>query len=163
MTISLPVVLNGLGIVGIVGGAATILLSRNSKENSAVATELIDNLQKLRDADKEEFTRRITLLEHQHNENTVIIASLQGQITTLKDVPLRDLAKTMRAMSKDTKANAQSNAEILKTLLASATLLAQNTQHIADAAQTVKTDLVRDTENAANAVRVVKTDLKESK
>ncbi len=133
--------LNSLGIISLLGGAVTIILSRNSKENSAVAGELIDNLQKLREADKEEFTRRITLLEHQHNENTVIIASLQGQITTLKDVPLRDLAKTMKAMSRDTKANAQSNAEILKTLLASATLLAQNTQHVAEAAEAVKTDL----------------------
>ena len=153
-------ILDSLGVVALIGGTVAILMSKTAKENTLASTELIVNLEKLRKADTELFNKRITELEQRNGDNLILITNLQGQLNSIKDVPLQDLAKSMKAISKDTRANALNNAKILQTLLSSATLLVENTQNIANKTEQVKDDLARENENASNAVRIVKEDLK---
>ena len=153
-------ILDSLGVVALIGGTVAILMSKTAKENTLASTELIVNLEKLRKADTELFNKRITELEQRNGDNLILITNLQGQLNSIKDVPLQDLAKSMKAISKDTRANALNNAKILQTLLSSATLLVENTQNIANKTEQVKDDLARKNENASHAVRIVKEDLK---
>jgi hypothetical protein len=98
--------------------------STTRKVNDVASTELIANLTKLRETDREEFNNRLKLLENQHVEDAKALANMQGQIATYKEIPLERLAKSMEQMAVDSRANAISNAEILATLKKSAIIAA---------------------------------------
>jgi hypothetical protein len=141
-------ILDGFGIVSIVSGGVVIIFGRTSRLNTATANELITNLQKLREADKEEFNYRIQALEalhiedqKQHVANVTAIANLQGQIQTYKDIPLQKLAAAMESLKTDSRANADTNAKILETLQASAVVLAKDTSSVAAATERVRSTL----------------------
>lgn len=69
-----------------------------------------------------------------HSENEKAIANLQGQIDTLKTVPLQQISAGLDAIS-------QTNAKILETLEQSASTLARNTAQVGKAVEQVRSDL----------------------
>jgi len=153
MTSITTLVLDSLGIVALVGGGLTVLFSGRNKENNSASTELIDKLEKLRSADREEFSKqqkadrdefsaRIKVLEVQHVEDAKKQASLQGQIDILKNIPLGNIDATL--------------VEIRDTLKSSAIVLALDTKDAALAAKEVKSTLSKDNTAVADAATIVK-------
>jgi hypothetical protein len=118
------VALDGVGFATLFIGAMAYLKSTTRKVNDDASVELIANLTKLRETDKEEFNSRLKLLEAQHFEDAKMLANMQGQIATYKELPLERLAKAMETMAIDTRTNAVSNTEILATLKKSAIIAA---------------------------------------
>lgn len=116
--------LDVVGAVSLVIGAIAYLKSTTRKVNDGAATELIANLTALRETDKEEFNKRLKALEDQHLEDAKLLAHMQGQIATYKDVPLQELSVSMASIATDIKLNAQSSAQILETLRKSAVIAA---------------------------------------
>lgn len=112
-----------------------------SKVDSAIADKTVKDLRdaieardiRLKDADLRSAADGLKLknqqIEHDDKIKTMItdIATLQGQINIIKDIPLASIDITMK--------------EILSTLKSSATLLAVDTKDAATAAAKVKTDL----------------------
>lgn len=134
-------VLDALGVTGIVVGGYVASKSVYSKENGAAATELIANLQKLRETDKAEFMRRIKALENRHaederlhNENSKAIADLQGQLKTYKELPLVTLADGIKEV-------AASNKEILAQLRETATIAAEDRDVLTNQNLHIKTEV----------------------
>jgi hypothetical protein len=115
---------DSIGFLALIAASAIYLKSTTRKVNDGAATELIANLTKLRETDKEEFNNRLKILEAQHLEDAKALANMQGQIATYKDIPLEKLADTMTSMAVDIRSNAQSNAAILETLQRSAVIAA---------------------------------------
>jgi hypothetical protein len=115
---------DAIGFITLVIGAIAYIKSTTRKVNDTASTELISNLTKLREIDREEFNNRLKSLEAQHVEDAKLLANMQGQIATYKEIPLERLAKAMEAMAVDTRANAVSNSAILDTLKRSALIAA---------------------------------------
>jgi hypothetical protein len=143
MTSTATVILDGLGIVGFIGGGLVTLFSRTSKENTSAATELIANLQKLRETDKEEFNMRIKALEDQHIEdekrhleNVKAISDLQGQVKVYKELPLKELAEGIRKV-------ATSNAEILKELRKTSAIAAEDRDVLTNSNKHIRNEVDR--------------------
>lgn len=106
--------------------AIIYLRAGTRKVNDSAATELIKNLTRLRETDKEEFNSRLKCLEEQHVEDAKLLAHMQGQIAAYRDIPLQDLSVSMQAMAADIKVSTQAQAEILKTLKGSALIAAED-------------------------------------
>ena len=172
------ILLDGLGIVAIVGGGLIILFGRRSKENSLAGNELIDKLEKLRKADKEEFTKqqeidreefdkRLKLIESQRNECSNKIASLQGQIDVLKNVPLGNIDATLIEIRDSLKSSAVILAIDTKDVAEKAkevkSALNKNDSAIAGNAEIVRLTLLKNTADAALAAALVKTTLADRK
>lgn len=123
--ISAPtVILDALGIVAFIGGSVAYLKSGTRKVNDAASVELIANLTKLRETDKEDFNKRLTVLENQRKEDTQSIARLEGQVQAYKDIPLQAISASMEKMAQVNASIANSNAQILDTLKSSALIAA---------------------------------------
>lgn len=135
-------ILDGLGVAGLVGGGLIVLFGRRSKENSSASTELIDKLEKLRLVDKEDFNGRLKSMEQQRNDCSNKIAGLQGQIDVLKNIPLGNIDSTL--------------VEIRDTLKSSAVVLALDTKDVADKAKEVKTTLSKEGTAVANTAEIVR-------
>lgn len=120
----------GVGGLAVITGAIVLIKSKTVSVNSAAGDELIDKLEKLRAADKEEFDNRLKKIEKQRNDCSKAIASLQGQIDVLKNIPLVDIAAALRNI-------AHSNDKIVRRLDKSAAVLVKDTKEVADAVQSV--------------------------
>ena len=167
MTPTLTLVLDGLGIVGLIGGGVATVFSRTARVNSNASKELIDSLEKLRLVDRENFDNRLKSLEEQHIEDAKKQSSLQGQIDILKNIPLgnidatlieiRDTLKSSAVvLALDTTAAASAAQEVKSTL-------SKNDTAVADAATIVKLTLIKNTADAALAAALVKTTLAEKR
>ena len=118
------IALNTVGIFGLAVGAIVYIRSTTRKVNDSASVELIANLTKLRETDREEFTKRIKLLEDSRAENQQAIARLEGQVAAYKDIPLQSIAASMEKMAQVNSSIAESNAKILQTLQQSAVIAA---------------------------------------
>lgn len=114
------------GIVVLVIGSVAYYTSSRRKVSDEAATELISKLTALREADKEEFSNRLKCLEDQHLEDAKLMAHMQGQIATYKDVPLRELSDSLKTIAVDIKISTDAQNEILKTLRSSALIAAED-------------------------------------
>jgi len=152
----LTIVLDAIGFIAVVAGSAAIFFSNISIQNRTAATELIANLQKLRDSDKEELNKQLSELKNQLNdmedrrkEDLQSIAHLQGQLDTYKDLPLREWADTMKVIA-TTNSNtemqlniiASSNKDILTVLQGSALLAAKDRNTLLNQSQTIQEQTV---------------------
>jgi hypothetical protein len=141
MTTLPTIVLDGLGVVAIVtSGVFTIFGSRN-KNNDRVSTELINKLTALREADKEEFSNRLNLLEEQHLEDSKALSSMSGQIDVLKSIPLVNIDTTLKEIAKFNKSIADVNSKILDRLELTASDLVAANKEVAFKVRKVKEDL----------------------
>lgn len=113
------IILDILGLIGLSGGGLVILFSSRSKENNKASSELIANLTKLRETDKEDFNKRIKALEDQRVDDIKAIADLQGQVKVYKELPLRELAEGIKQV-------ASSNEKILNELQKTAVFAAED-------------------------------------
>lgn len=81
-----------IGSIALVGGALLVLLSNRNKAATEAQNRLIQ-------AQKD----RLDILEKQHIESAKLIGQLQGQLTAYKDLPLKEIAHSMKAISEGQK------------------------------------------------------------
>lgn len=127
--------LDGAGIIAIIISGYIYLRSSTRKVNDQASVELIANLTKLRETDREEFNARLKNLEEQHLADMKLMAHMQGQIATYKELPLERLAISMDAIAADTKLNVTAIAEMLTSLQRSA-LIAREDRSVLTGAKT---------------------------
>lgn len=153
-------------IVG-VGGGLIALMSRRNKDNNSAGTELIDKLEKLRLVDKEDFDKRLKAMEGQRNECANKIASLQGQIDTLKNVPLGNIDATLveirDTLKKSAVVLALDTESAASEVKATAARLGKDDTAKADTAEIVRLTLLKSNTDTALAAALVKTTLAESR
>ena len=119
--------------------AVLVIISRIPKQTIEQQKDLIQAL-----------TGRIEDLEKSHEndvknhlESVKAIANLQGKIDVYKEIPLKDIADSMKQMSKVNSEIAKSNDLILRTLQKSAKTLATENQTVQE--QTVIHQTVEET------------------
>lgn len=131
MTEITGIIISASGVVTVIVGIAFFSWFKILKETNVL---LKDQNEELKIANKELLLR--------HNENLVQLASLQGQIDTIKSIPLANIDQTLKQIIKFNKSQSVTNRAILKNLEASATVLARNTENAAGEARLVRADLV---------------------
>jgi len=141
MTSLATTVLDGLGVVALVSGGMLTIFSSRSKMNESVSTELISKLTELRKADKEEWQKRLDVLEEQHVDDVKALSSMAGQIDVLKSIPLVNIDTTLQNIAKFNKSIMEVNSKILDRLETSATDLVTSNEVTATAVKKVKADL----------------------
>lgn len=97
---------NILGLIMLVGGAILILASKVKSDNLADLKDRVAILE----TEREEARK-------QHIENQKAIANLEGQLSTYKEIPLKQIAQSLTELSK-------SNDKILNVLENSALIAA---------------------------------------
>jgi hypothetical protein len=141
MTSLATAVLDGFGVVALVSGGVLTIFSSRSKVNESASTELISKLTELRKADKEEWQKRLDVLEEQHVDDVKALSGMAGQIDVLKSIPLVNIDTTLQNIAKFNKSIMEVNTKILDRLEVSATDLAKSNKKKAEAVREVKTDL----------------------
>jgi hypothetical protein len=109
-------------LVGL-GGAFSIIFSKVKNDNLSDLKERVAILEKEREEARD-----------QHVANQRAIANLEGQLNTYKEIPLKDIARSLQELSK-------SNDQILSTLQTSANTLVVDTRAAASEVKAVKVDL----------------------
>lgn len=88
----LNIALTILGIAGLIAGAIVVVKAAMSKETISQQKELIGTLKD----GKQEQADQIKDLQDKHLESTKAIAGMQGQIDTLKTIPLQEIARDLK-------------------------------------------------------------------
>lgn len=89
---------------------------------------------KIKDEDIAQLKLDFAHCEGQHKDSLKMIHTLQGEINTLKDIPLTELSRGIKNISR-------TNQKILTTLENSAVTLKRDTKEAKTAVRTVKADL----------------------
>jgi len=103
------IILNVLSLVALLGGGFLIIRSKTTKENIAQQKELIETLGRINETYKQEIVDLRTL----HVENTKAIANLEGQIKTLKEVPLGRIMNGITIIEQTNKSIAETQGKIV--------------------------------------------------
>ena len=106
---NINILLNSLSLIALIGGGWVLIRSRVSKENQTQQKELIRTLTDINATYKQE----ITDLKDLHIENTKAIANLQGQIKTLKEVPLNRIMSGIEMIESTNKSIAETQGKIV--------------------------------------------------
>jgi len=106
---NINIILNAISLIVLIGGGAVIIRSKASKENQIQQKELIKTLTEINATYKQE----ITDLKNLHVENTKAIANLQGQIKTLKEVPLTRIMSGIEMIETTNKSIAETQGKIV--------------------------------------------------
>jgi len=146
MIIFLNDIYDVVSVVLIVVISLLYLFSANRKVNDSAATELIANLQKLRETDRQDFNNRLKILEDQRLEDTKAIAEMQGQIKVYKELPLRELADGIKEVVVISKDNAESNKQILEQLKSTAKIAAEDRDVLTNSNKHIKTEVHKEIE-----------------
>lgn len=136
---SLPEFIALLVIVGGVAGAVYFII--NQKKNQATADIDEKTIASYKNALESTRVDLQTQLDHctaQHEESQTqlnqlnrTIAGLQGEIKTLREIPLSDIAKGIQSIM-------ETNSKILESLQISAVILKEDTKRTADATEAVR-------------------------
>lgn len=106
---NINIILNALSLIVLVGGGWVLIRSRVSKVNQEQQKELIATLSQINETYKNEILELRTL----HIENTKAIADLQGQIKTLKEVPLARIMGGIEMIEQTNKSIAETQGKIV--------------------------------------------------
>lgn len=110
------------GYLALVGGAYLILKSKVKTDNLKDLKERVEILEKEREEARQ-----------QHLDNQKAIANLEGQLSTYKEIPLKQIAASLSELS-------DSNRKILSTLEHSAVIAQQATDNGGLLVKTKKTN-----------------------
>ncbi len=129
----------GVGeVIGVVVMAILYVKSRLPKETIEQQTKLIDALNKLLDNLEGENKE----LHKQHVDNQKAIADLQGQIKVYKELPLQDIAKSLKTLENIPQEFEKVTEKSTKQILDAVTNV--KTQHVGH--QTVEYETVKNKE-----------------
>lgn len=106
---NINIILNAISLFVLIGGGIVIIRSKAGKENLAQQKELIQTLNGINATYKQE----IIDLKALHIENTKAIANLQGQIKTLKEVPLTRIMSGIEMIEQTNKSIADTQGKIV--------------------------------------------------
>ena len=103
-----------IGFIAVVAAAIVVVRSSASKQTIDSQKDLIDTLIK----GKEEQKEQIADLNGKHIESTRAIASLQGQVDILKNIPLKEISSDMKSIAGGMQELSKNQGEIVKMLKA---------------------------------------------
>lgn len=86
---------SAFGVVTLIAGSILIIKARANTTTIESQKELINTLMIVKDEQKEQ----IKDLNEKHLESTKAIANLQGQLDSMKNIPLKEIAEDMKTIA----------------------------------------------------------------
>ena len=106
---NINIILDALSLIALLGGGFIVVRNKASKENIKQQGELISTLTAINATYKQEIIE----LKASHIANTKAIAHLEGQIKTLKEVPLHRIMGGIEMIERTNQSIAETQAKIV--------------------------------------------------